>query len=69
VKSTRLTTPIGKAYFDLTKAIGIIEDADRRACAWDGDVGHVRDEMTDKEWRDLYRALVRAHKSLGQVAA
>jgi hypothetical protein len=32
----------------------IIEIADTRALAVDGPVSHVRDTMTDKEWRQLY---------------
>jgi hypothetical protein len=41
----------------IERAIRIIEDADGRAVAADGPVNHVRDEMTDVEWRRLYRTL------------
>jgi hypothetical protein len=48
----------------LNEAIQIIETADNRAMAADGPVSHVRDEMSDKEWRDLYVALVEAKEEL-----
>ena len=41
----------------LAKARSIIEMADVRAEAADGPVLHVRDTMTDGEWRELYRLL------------
>lgn len=44
----------------LDRALAIIEVADGRAAAADGPVGHVRDEMTDTEWRELYVALQEA---------
>lgn len=34
----------------------IIEAADNRALAADGPVGHVRNELTATEWRDIYLA-------------
>ena len=43
----------------LDEAVGIIEAADRRAEAADGPVSHVRDEMTDAEWRRLYLVLLK----------
>jgi hypothetical protein len=48
----------------LDKAVGIIEVADARAEAADGPVGHVRDEMSDAEWRTLYVAL---HEARGHL--
>ena len=45
---------------DLQRAVGIIEAADARCLAADGPVGHLRDEMTDHEWREMYVALTRA---------
>ena len=50
------------------QATDIIETADRRAEAADGPVGHVRDEMSDKEWRDLYRGLRAALDAWTQAA-
>lgn len=50
----------------LDRAIAIIDTADNRAMAADGPVGHVRDEMSDKEWRDLYVALTSARDALGE---
>jgi hypothetical protein len=61
---TKIQTPTGIAYFHLSHAERIIENADRRAGAADGPVNHVRDEMTDKEWRDLYRSIVKAREAL-----
>lgn len=52
----------------VTKAIDIIEIADIRASAADGPVAHVRDEMSDSEWRQLYLALVEARETLMQEA-
>ena len=46
----------------LERAIAIIEAADGRAAAADGPVGHVRDEMTDNEWRELYISLQKARR-------
>lgn len=43
----------------LADAAEIIEVADNRALAADGPVSHCRDEMTDAEWRRLYRAVKR----------
>jgi hypothetical protein len=48
----------------LEQAIAIIDMADIRAAAADGPVNHVRDEMTDAEWRRLYVALQQAHDCL-----
>lgn len=58
---------IARISAHLDRAISIIETADNRAMAVDGPVGHVRDEMSDKEWRDLYKALVAARKALVEV--
>lgn len=51
----------------LDRAITIIETADNRAMAADGPVGHVRDEMSDKEWRDLYVSLTKARSALAAL--
>lgn len=53
-----------QALEEVQKAMGIIESADQRALAVDGPVGHVRDMMTDREWRDMYVALERAKERL-----
>lgn len=46
----------------LRHAMAIIEAADLRAATADGPVLHVRDVMSDGEWRDLYRTLEAAAK-------
>lgn len=43
-------------------AIDVIDTADNRAMAADGPVGHVRDEMNDGEWAQLYSSLVKAYE-------
>ena len=50
----------------LDRALEIIELADIRAMAADGPVTHVRDEMTDDEWRQLYLYIVEARRQLRQ---
>lgn len=42
-------------------ALDIIELADNRSMAADGPVGHVRDNMSDDEWRKLYVSLKKAY--------
>jgi hypothetical protein len=64
MSATRITTPEGIAYFHLQRAMTIIETADNRAMAADGPVGHARDNMSDREWRDLYRSLEKAREAL-----
>jgi hypothetical protein len=49
-----------RALAAVTRAIEIIETADTRCLAADGDVTHIRDEMSDAEWRDLYTTLKQA---------
>lgn len=53
-----------QALENVTEAMRIIELADQRALATDGPVGHVRDEMSDSEWRQMYKALSRAEQAL-----
>lgn len=49
-------------------AIGIVEVADNRAMAADGPVSHVRDEMSDAEWRQMYMAIVTARQLMNDPA-
>lgn len=55
-----------QALDHVTEAMRIIELADQRALASDGPVGHVRDEMSDSEWRKMYRAISKAEQALQQ---
>lgn len=48
------------------EAVRIIETADNRAMAADGPVSRTADEMSDKEWRDLYDGLRAALSKLGE---
>lgn len=54
--------PWARARRRLREGLDIIEGADRRAEAVDGPVNHVRDEMTDDEWRKLYLAIKEAYE-------
>lgn len=56
--NNRLREQLAEAQERIERAVTIIETADNRAMATDGPVGHVRDEMSDDEWRQLYVALV-----------
>lgn len=58
-----------QALSEVENALSIIELADNRALATDGPVGHVRDEMSDQEWRSLYLSLESARDSLRQLVA
>lgn len=59
-----MTEKVAQARNLVSEAVRIIELADYRALATDGPVGHVRDEMSDSEWRMLYLSLRRANQIL-----
>jgi hypothetical protein len=51
----------------LREALLIIETADNRAMATDGPVSRTPDEMSDAEWRRLYKCLTTAHAALSAM--
>ena len=53
-----------RALRHIDAAWDVIEAADMRAAAADGPVLHVRDTMSDSEWRTLYVELTKARAAL-----
>lgn len=57
--STTQKESLAEMELGIRQCCEIIDLATTRALAVDGPVGHVRDAMTNKEWRRLYETLKR----------